>query len=42
MYNLYGVVNHSGTLNSGHYTSYVKVHNIWYLFNDHIVSQVKK
>lgn len=25
LYSLYGVVNHSGNMNSGHYTAYVKV-----------------
>lgn len=41
-YELYGVINHSGTLNSGHYTAYARVDNQWYLFNDHIVNEVSE
>jgi ubiquitin C-terminal hydrolase len=35
-YNLLGVINHYGTLESGHYTSYVKHHfeNEFYLYDD--------
>lgn len=39
-YQLYGVINHSGILNGGHYTAFTKnpVNDKWYEFNDaHIV-----
>ena len=44
-YHLYGVVNHNGTLNGGHYYSYVKEYNHetnmygdnWYFCNDSII-----
>lgn len=40
-YELYGVCNHSGGVNGGHYTSYVKNANgKWYHYNDTSVSQV--
>lgn len=40
-YTLYGVCNHSGVTNGGHYTSFVRVKNgNWYLFNDMTVSLV--
>ena len=43
-YDLYGVVNHYGTLINGHYTAYCKnfVSNSWYLFNDSKVSLLDK
>uniref|UniRef100_A0A6B2KZN0 Ubiquitin carboxyl-terminal hydrolase n=1 Tax=Arcella intermedia TaxID=1963864 RepID=A0A6B2KZN0_9EUKA len=41
-YSLYGVLIHEGhTMNSGHYYSYAKAsNNLWYQFNDEMVSQV--
>jgi ubiquitin C-terminal hydrolase len=47
-YNLYGVVNHVGNINGGHYYSYVKEYNHknntygnnWYLCNDSIIQQM--
>jgi len=35
-YDLYGMINHYGTLHYGHYTSTVKVlaENKWYLYDD--------
>ena len=33
-YELYAISNHIGTLNNGHYYSYIKKNNIWYNFND--------
>jgi len=41
-YNLYGIVNHSGNLNGGHYTAYCKnlLDKNWYDFNDSSVSYV--
>jgi ubiquitin C-terminal hydrolase len=40
-YELYGVCNHSGVANGGHYTAYVKNANgKWYHYNDTSVSEV--
>ena len=40
-YELYGISNHSGNVNGGHYTSYVKNANgTWYHFNDTNVSEI--
>jgi len=38
LYDLYGTVNHRGTLNQGHYVSNVKVGDQWYHCNDAHVS----
>ena len=40
IYDLYGVVNHFGNLNGGHYTSTIKspLDNNWYYYNDSSVS----
>jgi len=44
MYNLYGVVNHSGNVNFGHYTAYCKNWKTgkWYHFNDSSVSEISE
>ena len=44
MYNVYGVSNHHGSLNGGHYTAYARnrVNKSWYLFNDSSVSKVSE
>ena len=43
IYDLYGVVNHFGSLNGGHYTAYGKNPNgNWYNFNDSSVSGANK
>lgn len=40
-YQLYGVCNHMGTLQGGHYTAYVKNANgKWYQYNDRAVSEI--
>ena len=39
-YKLFGISNHSGTINFGHYYSYTKVDDIWYEFNDSFVKQI--
>ncbi len=41
-YGLFGIVNHMGEINSGHYTCYGFNKSIdkWYSFNDHEVSEV--
>lgn len=42
IYDLYAVCNHTGRLEGGHYTSYVKVLNgEWYHFNDTSISKIK-
>jgi len=42
-YDLYGVCNHSGSVQGGHYTSFVKhANNNWYHFNDNVVSKIEK
>lgn len=42
-YDLYGIVNHSGSPSGGHYISYTKnmITSDWYEFNDSRVSQIK-
>ena len=35
-YVLFAVINHIGTLDAGHYTSYIRQHsNLWFHCNDH-------
>ena len=42
IYDLYGICNHSGGTQGGHYTSFVKNANgTWYHFNDTRVSEIK-
>ena len=41
-YDLFGVVNHFGTLGGGHYTSYVKNNENWFLYDDSAVTQVSE
>lgn len=38
-YKLYSTICHSGNLNSGHYYTFNKINNKWYLFNDSHISQ---
>jgi ubiquitin carboxyl-terminal hydrolase 8 len=41
IYDLYGICNHSGVLNGGHYTSFVKsINDKWYHFNDCSISSI--
>lgn len=40
IYDLFAVVNHHGTISSGHYTSYCRSGPNWYKFDDAIVTQV--
>ena len=41
IYNLYGICNHSGGSQGGHYTAFVKnSNNKWYHFNDTMVNEV--
>ena len=39
-YSLFGISNHSGTINYGHYYSYTKVGDNWYEFNDSLVKPI--
>ena len=40
-YKLYAVCNHSGSLEGGHYSSYIKI-NKWYHFNDNEIEELGK
>ncbi|XP_053690656.1 ubiquitin carboxyl-terminal hydrolase 8 [Sabethes cyaneus] len=41
-YHLYGVSNHYGSMESGHYTAFCRnsIHQKWYKFDDHMVSSL--
>jgi ubiquitin C-terminal hydrolase len=39
-YKLFGISNHSGTINFGHYYSFTKIGDNWYDFNDSFVKQI--
>ena len=41
VYNLYGVCNHVGSSDGGHYTAHIKNANgIWYNFNDTVIRKI--
>lgn len=40
VYELYGIGNHSGIQQGGHYTSFIKHNNIWVLMNDSQISTI--
>ena len=42
IYSLVSVIEHSGTIDQGHYRNYSKRNNIWYLFNDNIFNPVSE
>lgn len=42
VYNLYGIINHYGSMNFGHYTAYCKNENNWYCYDDSNVTQVRE
>lgn len=43
VYDLYGIINHSGNLMGGHYWSYIKsADDKWYNFNDTIVKEISE
>ncbi len=44
IYDLYGVVNHTGSVSFGHYTAYCKNYKTgeWYDFNDSMVTTMSK
>jgi ubiquitin carboxyl-terminal hydrolase 8 len=39
-YELFGIINHSGNVLSGHYYSYIKKNNTWICFNDEHINKV--
>ena len=39
-YKLFGVSNHAGTMDFGHYFAYIKVKDKWYQFNDEQVREM--
>jgi ubiquitin C-terminal hydrolase len=39
-YELFGIINHQGTVMGGHYYAYIKNNNQWLMFNDMNVSKV--
>ena len=41
-FNLFGLINHFGSLNFGHYTAICKnsINNKWYIFNDSVVEEI--
>ena len=41
-YVLYGIANHTGTIDYGHYYAYIKIGANWFEFNDSIVKQMGK
>ena len=44
VYDLYGVVNHYGSLGGGHYTAFCQnfINKKWYEFNDSRVSEIRR
>lgn len=41
IYDLFGVSNHYGQLQGGHYTAYAKNDGVWYKFNDEAVEEIE-
>ena len=41
-YRLFGTINHFGSINSGHYYSYIRIGEDWYKFNDSKVQKIFK
>ena len=43
IYNLYGICNHEGSLNSGHYYAYCRnSNNKWYIYDDNSVREIEQ
>ena len=42
-YELYGIINHEGSLDLGHYYSFIKLeyNNKWYIYNDNLVEEIE-
>ncbi len=41
-YNLFAVINHYGSFESGHYTSYCRNQNKWYCYDDNVVRDIDR
>ena len=41
IYDLYGVVNHFGSMSFGHYTAYCKNNDKWFLYDDDSIIEVE-
>ena len=41
-YQLFGIINHVGSINYGHYYSIIKLDNNWYEFNDSNIKKIRK
>ena len=41
-YELFGIINHFGSIEEGHYNCIVKIENFWYEFNDSTVNKINK
>ena len=41
-YQLFGIINHMGNINGGHYTSYIRRNNRWFLIDDTQVIEVEE
>ena len=41
-FDLNGIINHYGSLNSGHYTSICKINDKWFCFNDSHINECSK
>ncbi len=39
-YSLYGIANHTGTIDFGHYFAYIKIEGNWFEFNDSLVKSI--
>ena len=39
-YSLYGIANHTGTIDFGHYFAYIKIEGNWFEFNDSLVKPI--
>ena len=39
-YQLFGIINHHGSITFGHYYSYIKLENVWFEFNDSNVNKL--
>ena len=42
IYEVFGICNHSGNCFGGHYYSYIKNNNKWFIFNDTNVSEISE
>jgi ubiquitin C-terminal hydrolase len=39
---LYGVIEHQGNFDGGHYVAFVRLGGVWYRFNDSVVTKVEE